>query len=575
MKLVAVALVLSLIAPAPLLAKPRVSRSARAKIGGTKSGKLVAPLVKSIPQITVAHGGELRPAIIEVAARRDDKLTLEDETAQQIAKLLRGPLRGSHTGLFVADARTGAPLFAINADDAVNPASNVKMISTAAALELLGPDFRYTTRLLGPMPQAGVVHGDVFLLGSYDPTLRTADLDELATAVAARGVTAIDGNIVVGSDPTRDGLYHAIIPIDVTAGEPGHAPTATAPIGADHVTLNITAKTTKRAQRPRLTYKTVVTTEAGRPRLTVTIGGTIGNGGHTTYNLVTRERTATAVYALRAALRAHGVAVSGDLAVAELGDFVGDAVGSGSLPLELGRHESQPLSAIVLRVNKWSVNWLADRVIMTAAALTRHQPPSMDVALDAMYGWLGRHANIGKQDVLLDTGSGLSYRTQISTHELATVIRSAAGFTPATGAAPEVAHAWLDSLSIAGTDGTLRRRFHAADVRGKLHGKTGSLSTVIALSGVLDIDPQRPVVFSLVTNTQRPLAKGNVRRAHEQVVNALCAYLAKTAAVPTAIPAPPVAAPAVQAPTVDDEVEETEPEPGVDSEIKLPSAPAS
>ena len=61
-----------------------------------------------------------------------------------------------------------------------------------------------------------------------------------------------------------------------------------------------------------------------------------------------------------------------------------------------------------------------------------------------------------------------------------------------TGALPETAHAWLDSLSIAGTDGTLRRRFHVSDVRGHIHGKTGTLSTVIALSGVLDIDPAAP-----------------------------------------------------------------------------------
>jgi D-alanyl-D-alanine carboxypeptidase len=192
----------------------------------------------------------------------------------------------------------------------------------------------------------------------------------------------------------------------------------------------------------------------------------------------------------------------------------------------------------------------------------------MEVALDAMYGWLGRHTNLGKDDVFIDTGSGLSYRTQITTHELASIVRSAGGFV-ATGAMPEAAHAWLDSLSIAGTDGTLRRRFHFSDVRGKIRGKTGTLSTAIALSGVLDIDPQRPVVFSLVTNTRTPLAKGSVRKAHEQVVAALCAYLAKTAKVPTA--EPHALEPAT--PTAADEVEETEPEPGLDPEAATSGAP--
>lgn len=570
-KLLVAALAMSL--TAPVAAAPRAGRSARAKLGGTKSAKLVAPLAKSLPQITVGHLGELRP-MREIAASAAQPLTPEDETAKQLAKLLRGPLRNSTTGLFVADARTGEPLFAINADDALNPASNVKMISTATALELLGPEFRYPTRLLGPPPVGGVVHGDVFLLGSYDPTLASVDLDDIATAVAARGITSIEGNILVGADPTRDGIYRAIIPIEISATEPGHPPVAVTPLGADHVTIVVTAKTTKRAARPRLTFKTVVTQDAGRPHITVTIGGTIGKGGETMFPLVTRERTATAVYALRAALRVHGVAVSGDLAVAELGDFVGNAVGAGSLPVELGRHESQKLSAIVLRVNKWSVNWLADRVIMTAAALTRHQPPSMDVALDAMYGWLGRHANLGKSDVFLDTGSGLSYRTQISTHELASIVRSAAGFDAKAGATPDIASAWLASLSIAGTDGTLRHRFMTSTARGHVHGKTGTLSTSIALSGVLDIDPTRPLVFSLVTNSKRPLSKGYVRKAHEQVVSALCGYLAKTTKLPTlVVPAPEPHIDQVPAPTPADEVEESETDPVLDTPSAAGAAP--
>ena len=62
-------------------------------------------------------------------------------------------------------------------------------------------------------------------------------------------------------------------------------------------------------------------------------------------------------------------------------------------------------------------------------------------------------------------------------------------------------------------------------MRGHIHGKTGSLSTVIALSGVLDLDPTRPLAFSIVTNTLRPLKKGYVRKAHEQLVALLAKYI--------------------------------------------------
>ncbi len=511
-----------------------------------------APVVAPKPRHDGAHArveiavkaGPMRPGR-EVVGRREEPLTSEEDTAKQIEKLLRGPLRYTNTGLYVADARTGDPLFAVNADDPLNCASNVKMISTATALELMGPQFKYATRLLGPEPDAtGTIHGNVYLLGTWDPTLVAADLDELGAQLAARGVKALDGNVVVGADPMRDGLFRAVVPIDIKAGAPGEAPTATAPAGFDLVTFKITAKTAKAIQRPKLTYTAVTTTDsAGHLRVELTIAGTLGKGGATTYALVTKERTADAAHAVRAALRAHQIAVTGDIAVAELGDFVGDSVGKGALPSELARHESATLAEIVTKVNKWSINWLADRVIMTTTALARRETPSMDHALEAMYAWLARHPKVDKADALLDTGSGLSYRTRVTARELVGVVRSAAGFSSDSDA--QASQAWLGSLSIAGMDGTLSRRFRSPDIRGHIHAKTGTLSNVIAISGVLDFDPQRPLVFSIVTNGDRPLQKSYVRKAHEQLVGLLVKYLAKTARspVPQLLPTPVRTAP--------------------------------
>ena len=492
----------------------------------------------------------------EVVGRREEPLTAEEDTAKQIEKLLRGPLRYTNTGFYVADAKSGDPLFAVNADDPLNCASNVKMISTATALDLMGPTFRYPTRLLGPQPDAtGTIRGNVYLLGTWDPTLVVTDLDELAAQLASRGIKALDGNVITGADPMRDGLFRAVIPIDIKAGAPGEAPTATAPSGFDLVTFKITAKTANTIQRPHLAYSAATTTDsAGHLRVELTIAGTLGKGGATTYALVTKERTADAAHAVRAALRAHQIAVTGDIAVAELGDFVGDSVAKGSLPSELARHESATLAEIVTKVNKWSINWLADRVIMTTTALARREVPAMDHALDAMYAWLARHPHVDKADALLDTGSGLSYHTRVTARELVSVVRSAAGFAADSDA--QLAHAWLGSLSIAGTDGTLSRRFRTPEIRGRIHAKTGTLATVIAISGVLDFDPTRPLVFSIVTNGDRPLQKGYVRKAHEQLVGLLVKYLAKTAK--TSVPQLAPDSPVKTAPLPDDFEEEPE-----------------
>jgi serine-type D-Ala-D-Ala carboxypeptidase/endopeptidase (penicillin-binding protein 4) len=520
-------------------------------------------------RVAINHAGDLRPAR-EAVGRREEPLTAEEETAKQIEKLLRGPLRYGVTGLFVADARTGEALFAVNADDPLNPASNVKMISTATALELLGPDFKYPTRLLGATPDGGAVHGDVYLLGSYDPTLTTADLDDIAAAVAARGVTRIDGAIVVGHDPTRDGIFRSVIPIEIRAGgEPGAPVTATAPAGMELVSLRVAAKTAKAGTRTRLTFKIETASDgAGHPRVVINVGGVIARGRETMYPLVTRERTAVAAYALRSALHAHGVAVGGDFKVQELDNFVGESVAAGNLPIELGRHDSPRLAHIIARVNKWSINWLADRVIMTAAALVKRQPPSMDLALAAMYDWLVRHPRIAKGDLVVDTGSGLSHHTRITAHELVSILRSAAGFDPDGESA--LSQAWLNSLSVAGTDGTLSSRFRAGDVRGRIRGKTGTLSNAIALSGILDFDPQRPLAFSLVTNGAAPLSKGYVRRAHEQVVGLLCRYLARTRKTDGTVPIAPAASmqdpPPELPPIPTTDLEDLEPDSALDDE---------
>src|SRR5262249_28204107 len=264
-------------------------------------------------------------------------------------------------------------------------------------------------------------------------------------------------------------------------------------------------------------------------------------GGALRLAVVTRERTATAGYTLRAALLAHGVDVGGELKAAELPAFVAASTAGPGLPVELARHESARLADIITRVNKWSINWLADRVIMTAAALVKREPPSMELALAAMYDWLSRHPHIARTDVTVDTGSGLSYHTRITAHELVSIVRSAAGFGPNSDAAQS--HAWLASLSVGGTDGTLSSRFRTSDARGHLRGKTGTLSTAIALSGVLEVDPQRPLAFSLVTNGDTPLSPRYIRRAHEQLIGLLCHYLAVTRKPGSAVDEPPPPAP--------------------------------
>src|SRR5690606_16472935 len=166
--------------------------------------------------MVMVHGALRAPT--KSHGRSVGELTREEATAEAIEKILRGPLRYGTTGLYVVDAATGEELFAVHPDDPLNPASNVKLISTATALDLVGPDFRYTTRVLGATPGTdGVISGDVYLLGSYDPTLGIEDVRALGARLAASGVTRIDGDVLVGETSTRDGIFRSRVRVDVTA----------------------------------------------------------------------------------------------------------------------------------------------------------------------------------------------------------------------------------------------------------------------------------------------------------------------------------------------------------------------
>jgi len=482
----------------------------------------------------VSIGGAHRGGEADTWRRqKDSELTLEERTAKRIEELLRGPLRMGTTGLYVVDATTGKELFAVHPDDPLNPASNVKLISTATALDALGPDFRYTTRLLGPTPDAdGTVRGDVYLLGGYDPTLDADGVGQLADALAARGVRTIDGDVVVGPEPTRDGIFRARIKVVIKAGARGKAPEVTLSPSTDYTVLALDATTT-RGRRSKLQVSSTREADAdGHPRLRISIGGTVGRGRTVVRWIWPRDRAPFTAEVLRTQLGALGVQVTGGVRVAALSEYASDAGAKGWLPVELAVHQSDRLADIVARVNKRSINWLADRVVMTAAAARTGASPTMSDALDSMYAWLGAHTGLTRKDVFLDTGSGLSHKTELSPREIVKVLRAGSGLDRDDDAAPDpvaqACHAaYVRSLSVAGVDGTLRHRFRNG-IRGKLFAKTGTLNQSIALSGFLDAAPGHDLVFALVTNGA-PGQHYAVRKAHEKVVAVLYDYATEKA----------------------------------------------
>jgi D-alanyl-D-alanine carboxypeptidase/D-alanyl-D-alanine-endopeptidase (penicillin-binding protein 4) len=508
--------------------------------------------------------GARRQAMRRPAPRpaRPVATTPEGRLRQDLEAIWAGRiLRRGVTAVYVVDARTGKDIYAVHPDDKLNPASNVKLVSTATVLDLVGPKWRYLTRLFGPAPDAaGVVRGDVYLRGNSDPTLSRASLEELARTAARAGVKKIEGNVLLSDDALRETVAPPRIGIRVRAASRiGAAPTVTIDPPDSFVQVHVTATTTA-SRRARL----VITAEplpvsppapgqaapAGSwdgPRVLVRVGGTIRKGRSGSYVRSLGMRSTFTGYALRQFLRGAGVEVTGGVRLADFDGYTREALAAGYLPIELARHRSQSMQELVSRVNKRSLNGLADRLLMTAGSeLSGGGPPSMDTGLEAMYAWLER-TGLDRRHIVLDTGSGLSHRTQITARNLVRVLRTAAGYTgeisrhgllePAT---------FLASLAVGGIDGTLRGRFRGDSLRGRVVGKTGTLRDSIALSGFLSDDGGPALCFSIVTNGNQWGARYRIRREHDLMVAAMHRYLEarSAAAAPTRVVAEPEARPA-------------------------------
>jgi D-alanyl-D-alanine carboxypeptidase len=248
-------------------------------------------------------------------------------------------------------------------------------------------------------------------------------------------------------------------------------------------------------------------------------------------------------------LQDAGIATDGGIRIASFPEFNEEEGRAGRIPFPLAAHESRDIASLVKRVNKRSLNTLSDRLVMSAARSVYGGPLEMSRAVDLMKGWL-TSIGVDADSVVLDSGSGLSYQTQLSARQIVTVLRAAGGYSAASSD-PVAVQSFRDSLALGGIDGTLRRRFRlpGAKIESQVMGKTGTLTRVIALSGFVTREDGRTLCFSIVTNGHKNYRKRTVRLEHEHMVAELDNYLGEiqeeAAPGSEAVAKSPVARPAV------------------------------
>ena len=454
---------------------------------------------------------------------RADGDGVEAQTVAAIDEILSDPdLPSAFWGLVVHDARTGRVILSRNADKNMLPASNLKLFTTATALDALGPTFRYTTRLylLGEVSPDGTLRGDLVIRGSGDPTFGSSGqgdpLQDWAEALAAAGVRRVDGRIVGDDDVFEDARYGEGWDVTHIATE-AYAPPAGGLVWGDNlVSVQIRAGAVGQApsfESDPAGFATVtgdLTTRSGGGRLDVerTLGtdtfvlrGGVPAGYRGTLRVPVANPTLFAVHAFAQALQEAGVDVSRAERV-DVDDTDRKPGYDGAEPLRA--YISPTLAEIVDRINRESDNLYAEQVFRTLGGGTVAR------AADRVEAFVDG-AGVDADGLSIVDGSGLSRKDLVSPASLAAVLR-----TMRTHPAGRV---FLRSLPEGGGSGsTLRNRLGGVPVR----AKTGSLQAVRCLAGYVDGPNGTPYVFVLMANNYTA-SSGQIAGAQDAIVRALAA----------------------------------------------------
>ncbi len=448
------------------------------------------------------------------------------------------PLLGrARIGVAVKDLVTGDELFASNADAKLNLASNTKLLTSVAALGVLGNGFRWRTAVLADPPDPlGAIAGDLYVRGKGDPLLSVANLDALAAELAARGVRAVEGRIVLDTS-YFDGVVEPPHFEDQPKERAGfRAPVASLGVARSSITVVVVADPGGGATvtlEPEtdgyyvLTRREVTSVTSGRTRLRVEtkvkgdhveveVTGII-RAGEGSWDLRRRvddpARFAGEVF--RHLLAEHGIAVRQK------------SIGIGTVPLAakiIAVHDSQPLPDVLRFMNKTSDNYVAESVLKTLGAESRTAPvPAPATWADGQNAVRTYLARLGLPpgSYRADNGSGLFSSTEVSARQLVTLL-AAAHRDYRIG--PDL----LSTLPIGGVDGTLAKRWLGHPARGRVRAKTGTLDKVVTIAGYIAVDSGHPLAFAILLNDVPPGQRSLARAMMDEMVDVLAAYLGAT-----------------------------------------------
>lgn len=411
----------------------------------------------------------------------------------------------SSLGVWVGEIGKPAPVLAAGEDRGMHPASAMKLLTTYAALELLGPAYVWKTEIYADGAQRDdTLHGNLFIKGYGDPRLTLENFWLLLRDLRQRGIHHIRGDVVMvqshfesasGDTPAFDSepmrAYNArpqallvnfnAIRFRLLPGENGGLLVTADPAPATLRIVNRIEASNGPCGDWREGIASELETVAGGHAVTLR-GRFPLSCGEKSFNLN---------------LLPNGSQVDGVFRLLwdELGGTLSGAVRSGELASDarlLLRFDSPPLAEVVRDINKFSNNVMARQLFLTLGAELSGAPATPDKGAAAITRWLAARG-LQFPELVLENGSGLSRRERISPAHLGKLL--------VTAYRGPMQAEFESSLPIVAVDGTMHKRLRGERVAGQAHIKTGSIDGVRAIAGyLLDARGRRMVVVAMVNH---------------------------------------------------------------------------
>ena len=406
-----------------------------------------------------------------------------DEIQHKLNRIVASVDPNVRVGLEVVSLKNGLVLYQKDQNKLFLPASTLKTFTAAAALSILGVDYRFETHLY-------IDGNDLYLKGSGDPSLTLDDLNNLAFQLKLQGIHEIEGDLIVDHSEFDDvslgpgwmwddGSSVDALTVNRNCIDLWIRPAASLSLPplilldpeTDYVSVSNRALTEKKGALK--ISKRFVTKEKR-----IEIGGNIRlNASPEKYSVAVDAPNLYAGYLLKQCLQAQGIDLKGH-------------VRTGLTP-QLAKsnacHPSSPLSVLVETMMKNSDDLYASCLFKKLGAYTQGAPGTWEKGARAVRAFLSKEAGLNVHHFTFVDGSGESRYNLISPHQMVqflTWVHKQFAFAPE----------FLTSLPISGTDGTLKTRMCA--IKGKVRAKTGCMTGVSTLAGYIVTETGEWLAFS-------------------------------------------------------------------------------